>query len=131
MSQPIKRKPPFRKLRGYAFDPITSLDLDTVDINETTYTVAWENDLKPGPEGEYIAVVDRDPVSDKVYTPVNLNDPSLLATDGLSPSETNPQFHQQMVYAVVMSTIKNFEQALGRKVLWSSREKEVRGHKQY
>jgi hypothetical protein len=28
-------------------------------------------------------------------------------------------FHQQMVYAVAMTTIKNFEKALGRKIQWS------------
>src|SRR5436190_1942211 len=39
----------------------------------------------------------------------------------LSPSESNPQFHQQMVYAVTMTTIRNFERALGRKVIWASR----------
>jgi len=112
-------KPSFRKLRGYAFDPITSLDLDTADINQIIYKVPWENDLQPGPEGEYIKVIDRDPGSNALYAPVDLNDPAILASDGLSPSETNPQFHQQMVYAVMMTTIKNFEKALGSKVMWS------------
>src|SRR5690606_23755943 len=43
----------------------------------------------------------------------------ILAQDGLAPSESSPQAHQQMVYAVVMTTIRNFEKALGRKALWS------------
>lgn len=118
-----KGTPPFRKLRGFAFDPITSLDLDTADINEIIYYVPWEEGLLPGPEGEYVKVLDRDPASNATYKPVDLNDPAVLATDGLTPSETNPQFHQQMVYAVIMSTIKNFEKALGRKVMWSPAEK--------
>lgn len=42
----------------------------------------------------------------------------------LPPSEGNPQFHQQMAYAVAMTTIANFERALGRKALWSSRKKD-------
>ncbi len=113
--------PPYRKLRGYAFDPSLSLALDTVGINNITYKIDWEQDLKPGPIGEYVEVVDFDPPSNSYYAPVDLNDPYLLAADGLSPSESNPQFHQQMVYAVVMTTIKNFEAALGRKILWSSR----------
>jgi len=125
------RKPPFRKLRGYAFDPITSLDLDTTEINQTIYQIPWEEGLKPGPEGEYIAVIDRDPKSNAEYKPVDLNDPELLATDGLAPSETNPQFHQQMVYAVIMTTIKNFEMALGRKILWSPAERTVSGQVRY
>jgi hypothetical protein len=116
-------KPPYRKLKGYAFDPITSLDLDTAEINQIIYKVPWEDNLLPGPEGEYIQVIDRDPASNAVYQPVNLNDPSILGSDGLNPSETNPQFHQQMVYAVIMTTIKNFERALGRKVMWSPVEK--------
>ncbi len=75
--------------------------------------------------GEYIEVVDADPASGAFYKPVDLNDPRLLAQDGLAPSESNPQFHQQMVYAVAMATIGHFEQALGRVALWSShREKE-------
>lgn len=112
------QKPPFRKLRGYAFDPITSLNLDTAEINQIVYKVPWE-ELNPGPEGDYIKIIDRDPASNKTYKPVNLNDPSILASDGLAPSETNPQFHQQMVYAVMMTTIRNFEKALGRKIHWS------------
>lgn len=117
-------KPAYRKLRGYAFDPITSLNLDTADINEVIYKIPWEDlkkdaDGKYIPEGEYIKVIDRDPASGAFYKLVNLNDPEILATDGLSPSEANPMFHQQMVYAVIMYTIKNFEKALGRKVLWS------------
>ena len=43
----------------------------------------------------------------------------IVAQDGLQPSESNPQFHQQMVYAVTMRTIRNFERALGRLALWS------------
>src|SRR5262249_11393991 len=34
------------------------------------------------------------------------------------PSDGNPQFRQQMVYAVAMRTIRNFERALGRVVHW-------------
>ena len=42
-----------------------------------------------------------------------------MLTDGHEPSEGNPQFHQQMVYAVGMRTIASFENALGRKALWT------------
>ncbi len=112
-------RPPFRKLRGYAFDPVTSLDLNTADINQIGYKISWENDLQPGPEGEYIKVVDRDPSSNVVYRPVDLNELAIVASEGLDPNEGNPQFHQQMVYAVTMNTIKNFEKAIGRKVQWS------------
>ncbi len=112
------KAPSFRKLRGYAFDPSLSLRMDTATINDLVYKIPWE-DVMEGPIGEYIEVVDYDPTVDKFYTPVDLNNPFLLAQDGLDPSESNPQFHQQMVYAVAMTTIKNFEKALGRKILWS------------
>lgn len=123
--------PPFRKLRGYAFDPLLSLQSATADINSIVYKVNWEA-LSPetgqqgdpqgaGPIGEYVEVIDYDPTVGKFYEPVDLNHPYLLAQDGLAPSESNPQFHQQMVYAVAMTTIQNFERALGRKVLWAPR----------
>lgn len=115
----MAQNPPFRKLRGYAFDPSLSLQLDTASINEILYKVPWEDKLKPGPEGEYLKVLDRDPTCDAFYTPVDLNERAILANDGLEPSESNPQFHQQMVYAVAMNTIRNFEKAIGRKVQWS------------
>ncbi len=118
--------PPFRKLRGYAIDPSLSTALLTSQVNELVYKVNWE-ELKPRddgsraswPSGEYLEIVDYDPATGVFYEPVNLDDPHLLAQDGYAPSVSNPQFHQQMVYAVVMTTIKNFEQALGRKILWA------------
>ena len=70
--------------------------------------------MLPGPIGEYIEVVDVDPASQCCYAPVDLNHPAALSQDGLPPSESNPRFHQQMVYAVAMKTIESFERALGR-----------------
>ena len=110
--------PVFRRLRGYAFDPSISIKLETMSINQIVYKVPWEEKLAKGPVGEYLEVVDFDPPSKVFYAPIDLNDRWLLAQDGLAPSIGNPQFHQQMVYAVGMTTINNFEQALGRKVQW-------------
>ena len=111
--------PATRSLRVFAFDPVLRLRVDTESINETTLEVPWEADLKPGPVGEYIEVVDVDPASNACYAPVDLNHPHLLASNGLAPAEGVPQFHQQMVYAVAMTTIGRFEQALGRTALWA------------
>jgi hypothetical protein len=107
-------------LRGYAFDPSLATQLDTALVSEITYKVPWES-LEQGPSGEYVEVVDYDPASGCFYAPVNLDRPEVLAQDGLAPSEGNPQFHQQMVYAVAMTTIDNFERALGRKAFWADR----------
>lgn len=114
-------KPLFRLLRGYAFDPEMSSCLETAHINEVIYEIPWEETLNPGPLGDYLEVIDHDPASGCFYAPVDLNELHLLATNGLPPSEGNPKFHQQMVYAVAMRTISNFERALGRKALWSPR----------
>lgn len=124
----MNTKPPFRKLRGYAFDPSLSQKAETAGINSIVYKVPWE-DLTGHDDagktaclkGEYLEIVDYDPTVGKYYRPVNLNDPYILAQDGLDPSEGNPMFHQQMVYAVAMTTIRNFERALGRKVIWAPR----------
>jgi hypothetical protein len=118
-AQELANRPPFRRLRGYAFDPSLSLQLDTVSINHAVFEVPWESTLQPGPRGEYVEVVDYDPASGTWYEPIDLNSTVLLAQDGVAPSEGNPQFHQQMVYAVAMNTIANFERALGRQVFWS------------
>src|ERR1700682_2157482 len=118
--------PTGRELRVYAFDPSLSTQMDTSLINHATLTIPWENELAPGPVGEYIEVVDIDRASDCAYLPIDLNHPYLMARGGLAPSEANPQFHQQMVYAVAMNTLRNFEQALGRPALWSPREATLR-----
>ncbi|HEV2736760.1 MAG TPA: hypothetical protein VGV85_18110 [Longimicrobiaceae bacterium] len=111
--------PVSRRLRILAFDPSLATRLDTATINEITLHVPWEEDLCPGPVGEYVEVVDCDPASGVVYRPVDLNDRHVLAQDGLPPSESDPQFHQQMVYAVAMTTIRHFERALGRVAFWA------------
>lgn len=127
---PIKRSvrpsaPPPRRLRVYSLDPSLAQSNDFFVVNETTLKLPWDDSesrpLEPGPVGEYLEVVDVDPASNKIYRPVDLNDKILLAQDGLTPSEGNPQFHQQMVYAVGMLTIGTFERALGRKALWAPR----------
>lgn len=113
--------PATRRIRILSFDPSLATRLATSAINEIVVELPWERELQPGPIGEYIEVIDVDPASNRAYLPVDLNDPFLLAQDGLAPSESNPQFHQQMTYAVAMSTIRQFERALGRVALWSDR----------
>jgi hypothetical protein len=110
-------RPAFRRLRGYSLDPALTTQLDFAPIGEMTFRVPWE-ELAPGPIGEYLEVVDVDPPSGCFYEPVKLDDPNLLAQNGLAPSEGTPQFHQQMAYAVASLTINNFERALGRRSLW-------------
>src|SRR4029453_5583913 len=103
-------------------------ELESASINEVQLAVPWERNakgediLEPGPVGEYVEVIDHHPASAAFYEPVALNAPVIVAQDGLPPSESNPQFHQQMVYAVAMRTIRNFERALGRVAHWRGLE---------
>lgn len=118
--------PASRRFRVYALDPLASARSETSGVNETTISLPWEEPFEEplgiGPSGEYLEVIDHDPALGLFYKPLDPNDVRLVAQDGLPPSESVPQFHQQMVYAVAMRTIRNFERALGRKVLWSRRK---------
>src|SRR5262245_19057820 len=121
VASPQPPVPTHRPLQVFSFDPSMELDLEVARVNRTTIDVRWEG-LEPGPVGEYLEVVDVDPASQCAYAPVDLNHPHLLVSRGLSPSEGDPQFHQQMVYAVAMKTLENFEEALGRSIRWSPRQ---------
>jgi hypothetical protein len=118
-AEPEPRNPPHRRLRVYAVDPSLSTRLSTFSMNEVTLKVPWDPAYKDG-AGEYLRFDDVDARGIE-YKPVDFNAPSLLAQDGWAPAEGNPQFHQQMVYAVAMKTIAHFEKALGRPVLWRPR----------
>lgn len=135
-------RPTSRHLRIFSIDPSLAQSVDTHFIRETRIEILWEDTvegeelyggvqeeterrdarLTPGPCGEYLEVIDYDPASQAYYKPIDLSDPYLLVQDGLAPSDGNPQFHQQMVYAVCMRTIRNFEVALGRRALWASKD---------
>jgi hypothetical protein len=105
--------PTQRTLRVYAFDPSRGARLD----NHLTVRIPYES-LKKGPVGRKIAVIDYDASNKCYYEGVDLDSTPILGQNGLAPSEANPQFHQQMVYAVVMDTVRRFEVALGREVRW-------------
>lgn len=107
--------PPFRPLRVYAFDPAVGRTLG----NYMTINVPYER-LKPGPIGDQLAVIDYDATNKCYYDPVDLDAEKVLLQNGLNPSESDPKFHQQMVYAVASETIRRFEYALGRSIKWRS-----------
>ncbi|MGJ4943056.1 peptidase M4 [Bradyrhizobium sp. HKCCYLS1011] len=108
--------PSIRPLNVYAFDP----SLGNFVGNQMITRVSYE-ELEPGPVGDRFAVIDYDGGQRTFYKPVNLDDPRLLMTNGLPPSEGDPRFHQQMVYAVASETLQRFEYALGRRVRWRTR----------
>jgi hypothetical protein len=80
-------------------------------------SLAIENEpLTPGPQGERLEVIDYDGAHKRFYPPLNLDSPDVLMRGGMEPSESDPRFHQQMVYAVAMRTLENFDRALGRRI---------------
>ena len=105
--------PDSRPLNVYAFDP----SIGKFVGNYMTALVRYEQ-LQAGPVGARFAVIDYDGSARTYYAPVDLDDPKLLIGGGLAPSETDPRFHQQMVYAVASETLQRFESALGRQVHW-------------
>ena len=109
---PIGIEPPvFRPLQVYAFDP----SLGRMPGNVMTIPVRYEK-LRPGPVGGRVTVVDYDASRDCFYDPVDLDDPLIAIRGGLDPSESDPHFHQQMVYAVTCETLRRVEASVGRTV---------------
>lgn len=101
--------PTRRPLKIYSSDPMAGRLVG----NRITIDVPYEP-LMAGPAGSRVAVVDYDFDHAAHYAPINLNDETVLMQGGFEPSESDPRFHQQMVYAVALRVIENFERALGR-----------------
>ncbi len=104
-------QPSRRRLRVFGVDPTYSrLQGQTVVLS-----VPWEP-LGPGPRGARIEV--QDWAEGGPAPRVALDDPRLLAQDGLAPDQSDPRFRQQMVYAVLASFLETLDQARGRRLRW-------------
>ncbi|MFQ6170680.1 hypothetical protein ACK8HX_03665 [Oryzobacter sp. R7] len=106
---PEVQPPARRPLKIFAFDPSLRRSAGNLAITEVV-----NERLSPGPMGRLVRVVDYNGTKREFYAPVDLDDAPILMQRGLDPSDSDPRFHQQMVYAVVMKVIENFERALGR-----------------
>lgn len=115
-------RPKRRPLKIYAADPMTGRN----NLGNRARVDVENEDLQPGPQGERLMVVDYNATTGKYYPPVNLDEPALLMQGGLEPTESDPRFHQQMVYAVAMRTLENFDRALGRRIYLNKRGKPLR-----
>ncbi len=109
--------PVHRRLKVFAFDPM----LGRSPLHRITLNVPYEP-LTPGPKGSRIQVIDFDGVCQTYYEPVNLDEDLLLLQDGLDPTESDPRFHQRMVYGVAMKVVENFDAALGRRFYFRGRK---------
>jgi hypothetical protein len=126
---PTELIPGRRPLRVFAFDPSRGRHFG----NEMQLSIRYRR-LKPGPVDtshatDRVSVVDFDDARKRYYYPVNLEDPAILISNGLAPSESDPRFHQQMVYAVANDTIEQFELALGRRIHWHRGERPLHAKK--
>ena len=81
-------------------------------------------ELQPGPWGYRVHVVDYDSSTETLYKPLEYpplnainSDPFKRASDARLLSD--PNFHAQNAYAIVMRILARFEFALGRRVSWN------------
>ena len=101
-------EPVHRSLRVYTQDPgVSRFDGAIAELQ-----VAWEP-AGPGPSGSLFVVRDVYEPTGEVLAPIDLDHRDVVG-QGLPPSTTNPQFAQQMTYAVAMTTYERFRMALGR-----------------
>jgi hypothetical protein len=106
-------EPLYRPLRIFAIDPAAS----RLDGAVATVDVPYEP-LAPGPSGALFDVDDVDTSRGRRYARVDLDAPYVLMSDGKAPAAADPQFHQQMVYAVATRVYFAFKAALGRNLSW-------------
>src|SRR5215510_3098695 len=108
------RAPLYRPLRIYTLDPSVSDRLGGV----ATVQVPYEK-LQRGPIGALFEVIADGAPSELAAELLDLDDPNLLLSSGLSPTPANGCFHLQMVYAVASLTYAAFKRALGREIAWA------------
>jgi len=114
-SRHVEGAPSVRPLRIFALDPSVSYRLGGV----ATVNVQYE-ELEPGPKGRLFDVQCSKVPAPLTAEPLDLDQPSLLLSSGLSPTPANGQFHLQMTYSVCMLTYAAFRRALGRDLAWAS-----------
>jgi hypothetical protein len=110
-----RRAPLSRPLRIYTLDPSVSDRAGGI----ATVQVPYEK-LEAGPIGSLFKIVCDGAPSPLRADALDLDDPYLLMTSGLTPSPANGQFHLQMVYAVCSLTYDAFRRALGRDIGWAT-----------
>jgi hypothetical protein len=116
-ARPYERRrgdPIYRPLRIYALDAAASEREGAVALVNVPY-----EPLAPGPRGCLFEVEETFRTADGLRPRVvDLDAPRVLLESGRRPSPSDPQFHQQMVYAVCSLTYAAFRKALGRDLAW-------------
>ncbi|UEM08420.1 hypothetical protein J4G43_026880 [Bradyrhizobium barranii subsp. barranii] len=124
--QPYQRThqdPIHRPLRIYTLDPAASRQDGAVAVLNAPFERLRSMCERNALEGSVLEVVDWDETTEQFNGPVDLDDPRILIENGRPPSPSDPQFRQQMVYAVCASTYDVFRRALGRDPCWGFRSR--------
>lgn len=111
---PHHSKPERRALRIYAFDPMLARAGDLRATVEIPYRKITRTEAQFG--DDRLEVVDYDGATKRYYRAIDLDDAGVAIQQGVEPSEADPQFHQQMVYAVASRVLDSFDRALGRRL---------------
>jgi len=117
---------PTRTLTIVAHDPGLTVGAGKNKRILTAEVQVPTEDLAAGPRGYRVYVIDYDSTTDTLYAPL---DPIRYGPAGKpldpfrNPSDrtmlSDPHFHAQNVYAIVMRTLARFEFAFGRRISWS------------
>lgn len=114
----VKAATPTRQLTVLAQDP--SITMANGAALTTRVRVPAEP-TTPGPQGNRVRVIDFDASRGHYYAPYVLpaGDDEFARVTDVEKLVADPRFHAQNVYAIAMSTLWQFEAALGRHVPWA------------
>ncbi len=115
-------EPTERRLRIFTSDPAASRLEGRIAIARVPYepleALAGNDQHAPCLRSSLFEVCMLD-VDGRQLEPPQLDEAHQLIQDGYAASESNPQFHAQMVYAVASLVHTSFRRALGREPGWS------------
>lgn len=131
--------PPYRRLRIFTSDPVASrlegrmavalVPYEPLTLEREPQEEAGDGDACvtcPCLRGQIFELCMQD-ADGRGLDPPRLDDPQQLLQDGYAPSESNPRFYAQMVYAVASKVHAAFRQALGREPGWAFQRRQGTG----
>jgi len=118
MSRDFMPQPRTRKITIIAQDPSVKVKNGRGKRILTAQVDVAAEDLAPGPSGHRVQIIDYDSSNNTLYKPAKITDGDLYERASDSKLLSDPGFHAQNVYAIVMRTLARFELALGRRVSW-------------
>ena len=116
-------EPPLRRLRIFTSDPTASRLEGRSCVADVPYEpLELVQAGEPGARYDCLCgrLFELHMIDDlgRALAPPRLDDPAQLMQDGYAPSESNPRFHAQMVYAVASRVHADFRRSLGREPGW-------------